>query len=568
MKLERYVTVTYMFLNITSLILQIFEKKEIMTSHKEPTPEAIRAQLNRILQGDRFRGSVKQGEFLSFIVNETLDDRASQLKGYNIAVAVYGRKEGFNPQVDPIVRVEAGRLRRALEHYYLTDGVDDPVRIEIPKGAYVPTFRETIIESASTEALISERNDNGEPLRPSIAVMPLLNLTGDGEQDYFVDGITEELTAELARYEEFQVIASQSAMRFKGEKIDLREVGRDLGVQFLLTGSIRKGSKDIKVTTRLLDTSTAEQIWAESYKRDLAAADLIALQEEIAHRVVGAIADQYGLISRRMVRDSRKKAPADMKTYDAVLRFYHYETILTSEVFQKALEALEEAVAIDPEYGLVWAMLGHLHADNHALGFCEIEKPLEKALTFAQKGVALAPENQFARDALTLVYFHRGDKEQFLKNVEETISLNPNAPYIVGVSGWHMALYGEWERGLGLLKRGMRLNPYHPSWFHLVPYMDYYRRSEYENAFTEALNFNHPGLFWDPLMRAAALGQMGREQEARSAVNELLKLEPDFQKRGRQLISHYVKVGDLIDKIIQGLQKAGFNDMEAAVAEI
>ena len=140
---------------------------------------------------------------------------------------------------------------------------------------------------------------------------------------------------------------------------------------------------------------------------------MIALQEEIAHRTVGVIADQYGLISRKLSKESRKKSPADLKAYDAVLRFYHYETELTPEAFEKALAALEQAIEIDPEYGLAWAMLGHIHADNYALGFCEIEAPLEKALTFAQKGVALAPDNQFARDALTLVYFHRGDKELF-----------------------------------------------------------------------------------------------------------------------------------------------------------
>ena len=530
-----------------------------MTTENNPAPEAIKAQLSRILQSDRFRGPAKQRKFMNFIVDETLSGRGSQLKGYTIAVAVYGRNEGFDPQVDPIVRVEAGRLRRALEHYYLTDGIDDPVRIEIPKGGYIPTFQTGMIRSSRAKAVISERGDGGLYVGPSVAVIPLLNLTGDKEQDYFVDGITEELTAELARYQEFQIIASQSTMRFKGERVDLREVGRDLGVQFILTGSIRKGSKKVKVTTRLLDTSTAEQIWGESYKRDLIAADLIALQEEVAHRVVGAIADQYGLISRKLARDSRKKAPADMKAYDAILQFYHYETILTPEVFKNALAALERAVEIDPEYGLAWAMLGHLHADNYALGFCEIEAPLEKALTFAQIGVALAPENQFVRDALTLVHFHRGDKDLFLKHVEETISLNPNSPYIVGVAGWHMALYGEWDRGLTLLKKGMKLNPYHPSWFHLAPFMDYYRSGEYENALAEALKFNFPEMFWDPLMRAVSLGRLGRKDEARNAVGELLKLEPDFARQGRRLISRYVKVDVLIDKIIEGLKKAGLD---------
>jgi adenylate cyclase len=125
-----------------------------------------------------------------------------------------------------------------------------------------------------------------------------------------------------------------------------------------------------------------------------------------------------------------------------------------------------------------------------------------------------------------------------------------------------MALYGEWERGLTLMKRGMKLNPYHPSWFHLAPYMDYYRRGEYENAFTEALKFNYPELFWDPLMRAAALGQMKRGREARTAVGELLKLEPDFAARGRRLISHYVKVDHLVDNIIEGMRKAGLVELE------
>jgi adenylate cyclase len=289
---------------------------------------------------------------------------------------------------------------------------------------------------------------------------------------------------------------------------------------------------------------------------------LIAVQEEIANRVIGAIADQYGLIKRRLSRESRKKAPADLKAYDAILRFYHYETKLTPQAFEKALAALEQAIEIDPEYGLAWAMLGHLHADNHALGFCEIEAPLEKALTFARKGVALAPDNQFAQDALTLVYFHRGDKELFLQHVEETIALNPNSPYIVGVAGWHMVHYGEWDRGLALLKKGMQLNPYHPSWFHLAPFMDYYRRGEYESAFAEALKFNFPELFWDPVMRAATLVQLGRQNQAKAAVSQLLKLEPDFATRGRSLISRYVKVDDLVDTIIEGLRKAGLADLE------
>ncbi len=533
-----------------------------MVAAKKPTPKAIRLQLDRILRSADFRGSDKQRKFLSFVVEETLEGRASQLKGYTVAVSVYGRKEDFDPQVDPIVRVEAGRLRRALEHYYLTTGVNDPVRIEIPKGGYVPTFGTARTPPSDTATRPLEGEDRAPPYEPTVAVMPLLDLTGDAGQDYFADGLTEELTTELARFQDLRVIASQSTMNFKGQEADPQEVGRALGARFLLAGSVRKSSNTVKVSIQLLDTTTAVQIWGESYKSDLRAADLIAMQEDIAHRVTGAIADQYGMISRRLSAESRKKAPADLKAYDAILRFYHYEIVMTPESFKEALGALEAAIEIDPDYGLAWAMLGHLHADNHALGFCEIQAPLEKAMMYAQKGAALAPENQFAQDALSLVYFHRGDKELFLKQVEQTLALNPNSPYFIGVTGWHMMLLGEWERGLALLRKGMKLNPQHPSWFHLATFMNCYHREEYEDASTEALKFNCPELFWDPVMRAAAHSQMGREDEARTAVGELLELVPDFATRGRRLIGGYVKVHGLTDRVIEGLRKAGLADIK------
>ncbi len=285
-----------------------------MTGDSEPRPAAIRTQLERILRSDEFRASDKQRKFLRFVVDETLADRASQLKGYTIAVSVYGRSETFDPQVDPIVRVEAGRLRRALEHYYLAAGGNDPVHIKIPKGGYVPTFHSVQIAPSKAQMHTSERQDRALTTEPSIAVMPLINLTGDQGQEYFTDGLTEELTAELTRYQDFQVIASQSTMQFKGRQVDAKEVGRKLGVRFLLTGSLRKDLKTIKVSIQLLDTSSAEQIWGESYKRNQTAADLIAVQEEITNSVIGAVADHYGLIQRRLSGESRKKAPADLKS--------------------------------------------------------------------------------------------------------------------------------------------------------------------------------------------------------------------------------------------------------------
>ena len=125
-----------------------------------------------------------------------------------------------------------------------------------------------------------------------------------------------------------------------------------------------------------------------------------------------------------------------------------------------------------------------------------------------------------------------------------------------------MVLYGDYERGLGLLKKGIQLNPYHPTWFHLAFFVDCYRRGEYENALTEALQFNYPELYIDPVMRAVALAQLDRPKEARNAVDQLLRLEPDFKEQGRRLLSSYLKVDDVVEKIIAGLQKAGVGDID------
>jgi adenylate cyclase len=512
------------------------------------------AQLDRILSSAAFKAPEKQRDFLRFVVNEKIAGRESQLKGYTIALAIYGRPDGFDPQVDPIVRVEAGRLRRALEHYYLTDGECDPLRITIPKGRYVPSFEPNDLKTGAPEPEV-------RTAQASIAVMPVSDMATDGDHAFFADGLTEELTAELSRYQDLRVIASQSSMRFKGQQIDPRKVGADLGVRFLLAGSVRREAGTVKILVQLLDTTTAEQIWSESFTREASASHLIRMQEDIASRVVGVVADQWGLIGRRLSRESARKAPADLSAYEAVLRFYHYETVLTPESFESAFLALSSALETEPEYGLAWSMLGHLHADNHALGFREVDHPLEKALEYASKGVALEPGSQLAWDSLALAHFHLGNKDRLFETIDKTIALNPNSPYIVGVAGWHLALCGEWKRGLELLAKGMELNPFHPTWFHLAPFMDHFRRGEYLKAYAEALRFNFPGLFWDPLMRAAALERMDRGDEARDAIGKLLDLVPEFVADGRRLIGTYVRVESLVEELIEALRKAGLPDL-------
>ena len=263
----------------------------------------------------------------------------------------------------------AGRLRRALEQYYRVQGKSDAVVIEVPKGSYVPVFRPVSKQEGAGVVMPGVRQEPilALPSGPSVAVMPLLNLTGDRKQEYFTEGLAEELTSELARYQELRVIAYQSTRRWKGKKIDPRAAGQDLGVRFLVEGSIRKDAKTVKIDLHVVDTQNGQRVWGEQYCRELKADSLIALQEEIARQVAARIGSLYGIILQTLSRESRRKPPESLETYEAFLRFYHHATIMSPQTFAETLKVLEQAVTREPESGFAWSLLAFLYGQSYSL---------------------------------------------------------------------------------------------------------------------------------------------------------------------------------------------------------
>lgn len=333
--------------------------------------------------------------------------------------------------------------------------------------------------------------------------------------------------------------------------------GLDLGVRFLVEGSVRRDAKTVKIDLHVADTQNGLRVWGEQYCRELKADSLIALQEEIARKVAAKIGSVYGLIPRTLSQESRRKPPEALETYEAFLRFYHHVIILSPETFADSLSALEQAVRRDPESGLAWSLLAFLYSQNYTLQFSSMRSTLEQALASARKGVLLEPENQISRAALAEMYFFLSDRELFLSEAEIALSLNPNASFYPSFLGWLLALYGEWERGLAILEKGIELNPYYPGWFHVAPYFYLFLQERYEEAYQDALAFQMPQLFWDPLLRAAALGRLGREKEGAQALAELLQLRPDFPTVGRFLISCFAKFPHLVDGLLDGLRLVG-----------
>ena len=511
--------------------------------------EAVREQLARILASPAFDVSERLKDFLSFVVEETLAGRQESLKGYTIATTVFRRGEDFDAGNDPIVSIEANKLRKALERYYLLDGVNDSIRIQIPKGAYVPIFEHRV---SSTTALANEE------IAPKIVVMPLELLNHDPEQEYFAAGLTEELTTALTYYKEIQVIASESARYLHQMNLSPQEIGRELKAHFLLKGCVRKHVTTVKVSMTLIDTHTGVALWSEHYRRNLTVEHLIELQEEIAGTVASKIGGEYGILAERLFQESRRTSLTNLSVYEAFLKFYHYKAFQTSAGFESIRELLEQALKREPEDGFLWAALSNVHTDNYLAEFSPTTtSTLEEAERYARKGVVLDPTSARTRMQMAYIHFLLNDREMFFQEAEHAFRLNPNNAYIYGTRGHLEILFGNLEHGLQLLQKAIVLNPYHPNYFFISFFLYAYAHQNYRNAYKEAVKFDPPGVYLCPLYQAAALGQLGQTEEAEATLETLVQLRPDFPARAHELIGRLIKAEGQVDHIIEGLQKAG-----------
>ena len=539
-----------------------------------PTQEEIRDQLERILLSQEFHASERLSDFLRFVVDETLAGRADSISQRTVAVNGLGYPANFNPQTNPAVRIQARRLRRALDQYYFTQGANDPVRIGMPKGRYVPAFSPNAagaqVSAKPTErapiAPAAEGSLASLPGGPSIAVMSFAFLGNDQDDNYLASGLTEETIIALTRFSDFLVIGplSRSAIPEPGERV--RRIGREYGVRFVLDGTVRKHDQALRLTSKLIDATSGEHLWAQAHDYDLGETSVQEIEGELAGRVASTVADAYGVIPRALAKESFAEQADSLSDYEPVLRFYHNIRVLTEQSHVDALAALEKTLERDPNHALAAAMLGDLTAATYQFGYEDSTDGLERAEKLGRRAVALDPNLQAARFTLALVHFLRFHRELFLQEMEHGLRLKPNHALYVSAFALHVGMIGEWERAVILMNKAMRLNPHHPGWYHLIPFMNHYRLGEYELALIEANRFNIPDFHWDPLIRAAALGQLGRQTEASKAVDELLNLVPDYKTRGRSLIRRYAYLDEHVDILAEGLRKAGF-ELEPREAE-
>jgi adenylate cyclase len=391
-----------------------------------------------------------------------------------------------------------------------------------------------------------------------VAVLPFENLSRDPDQEYFSDGLTEDIITALSRFRDLFVIARNSTFRYKGQAVDVRQLNKELGARYVLEGSVQKAESTLRVTAQLLDAKDGTHLWAETYDRELSASSVFTVQDEITEQVVGTIASGHGVISRARVAEVKQKPTDRLDAYECVLRATAYwrDNAIPPE-HAKVRDALERAVNSDPGYADAWAWLAIIYVDEYRHNYNPRPDPLDRALEAARQAVAADPTSQGAHNALAAVYFYRRELDAFFAEAERVIALNPNNAMFLAALG-EMLHYARDERGIALLSRATKLDPFHPTWLHLPIAVDHLGRGELEEALGAALKVDMPGFAPPRLLLAVIYAELERPSEARSAVEELLRLRPGYTAEDAiDLLRKNNFSDDSIHRAAAALRKAG-----------
>ncbi len=515
----------------------------------------ILGELNRILSSDLFARSSVLSSFLKFIVEETLKGNTEGLKEYTIAVNALGKSEDFNPQMDAIVRIHAGRLRRLLNEYYAGPGITDTIKIEVVKGTYVPVFRTHLVNKPKAEIKGKSRPVHYSRSKLTLAILPFRNLCPDNDYQFFVDGFGEELTRIFSNLQTIDVIAHHSTRKYASSLEDMRVIGSDLGVHYIVTGSVKRSLKEIRVNVALVKAVTGMQFWSQSYTHPLEIDKLIDIQDQIIENVCSMLGDYYGLIIQE--NSQSHDEPTSIDTFDAALWNYYFHMNYSEAAYLKTRHALENAIRRDPNYATGLAMLAELYVLAHSLGYPTVDDPIMTGLELTKRAIRLDPNCQKAYQEYAWTLLHLKRKEEALQAMEQCLSINPSSVSSIGTIGFGMACAGEYDRAHLLLTRSINLNPHCPWWFYYGFFLVYFQKHDYEKALEFANKIDTVDVYLDPLTKAVAKAQLGMQNDAEKDIRKLTEEFPAISSDLTATLGTFLLDKFLVKEIIEGAKKAG-----------
>jgi adenylate cyclase len=395
------------------------------------------------------------------------------------------------------------------------------------------------------------------PDKASIAVLPFVNMSGDPEQEYIVDSITENIITALSYIPEMFVIARTSTSAYKGKIVKVKQVSEELGVRYVLEGSVMKAGDRIRVTAQLIDATSGHHLWVDRYDRDLE--DFFDLLDEIAKKV--AIELQVKLTDGDTARISHKTENFEAWAYATTA--YSLEKHVTKEDCAKARELCEKSVKLDPNYGFAWGMLGATHYTDAYYGWSESrDKSFKLAVKYIDRALKLDETLPCATSVKGRLYRMQGQFDQAIAMGEKSVALGPSHDVSYGSLGNTMRFAGRFEESIALMKKALRLNPHYPAWYIAVLAIDYFFTEQYEEAIEagdrlleRAQKGEYPLLYAHLGLSTAYIG-LGRDEEAETHAAEVLGINPKFSLESYAKTQPYKNKADL-DRYFEALRKAG-----------
>jgi adenylate cyclase len=469
--------------------------------------------------------------------------------GVNIAARLEGLAEAGGICISGTV-YEHVENKLALHYQDLGEqtvkNIAKPVRVYRVRAEATATASAVSREQIPTLAL---------PDQPSIAVLPFINISGDPEQEYFSDGITEDLITDLSKLSGLFVIARNSVFLYKGKAVQPAHVSRELGVRYILEGSVRKVGVRVRITAQLVDASTGYHLWAERYDRDVQ--DIFAVQDEVTRQIVAAL--QVKLSAGE--QDRLGRAPTDnLEAYDYHLRGRELHAHFTPETNTQARQMFETAIALDPRFAAAYADMGWTYFEEWALGWSTEPETLAQALTLAQRTLSLDGSLPDGHRLLGVVYLWEKRHAQAIAAAERALALAPNGAETHVTLGDILNWAGRPEESVPLIEQAMRLNPEYPTWYLWHLGHAYYLTGRYEEAIAilKRTVIRNPEFMPAHAYLSSSYVALGRAGEAEAEGDAVARLSPQLSVEGlRQRLPY--KDPAVLERVLSAARKAGLS---------
>ena len=390
------------------------------------------------------------------------------------------------------------------------------------------------------------------PDKPSVAVLPFNNMSGDSEQNYFAEGISEDITTELSRFHSIFVISRNSAFTYRSEAVDARQVGRKLGVEYIVEGSVRKAGNRVRVTAQLIEVAKGGHIWAERFDRNLE--DIFAVQDEISETIVSTL---VGRIEAVGMDRARRKNTENMVAYDYLLRGldFHKSGRTSYEDAVQAVEMFTKAVEIDPGFARAHAWLACASSTAQQRIGKISNKQIGQNMARVQKALTLDENECEAHRIMGAICFFKKQFERADYHYNKAVTLNPNHANTAAKFASYLSYTGRPREAVASVKRAMRLNPHHPDWYWQELGLAYYVDGQYSRAI-QAFNHIAKLIDFDHSFLAACYVELGEFKKANSQINQLLQILPHASIRYYRKTSYLQRDVDL-KRYLNALSKAG-----------